>query len=152
MTNISYPSTVLGKPANLNFIVDDVTGILYGYKNIVTNVDTAISGGGSSSTPVTTIASSGASQALAFPASGSACYDVTLTANCTFTLTGGTAGQYQRVTLILRQDATAGRVATLPSGVKWTSGVTPTPNTVAGKIDVFYFHTPDAGTTVLGGY
>ena len=141
------------KVGAVGWLIDQVTGLVTGYKNPFTDVDTPLSNNsGSSSTPVTTIASSGASQALAFPASGSACYDVTLTANCTFTLTGGTAGQYQRVTLILRQDATAGRVAMLPSGVKWTSGVTPTPNTVAGKIDVFYFHTPDAGTTVLGGY
>ena len=108
--------------------------------------------GGSASTPVTTVAASGASQALAFPASGSVAYDVTLTANATFTLTGGTAGQNQTVVLYLRQDATAGRSPTLPSGVKWPGGVAPTPNTAAGRVDKFTFATPDGGTTIVGGY
>lgn len=110
------------------------------------------SGGGSTTVPVTTIAASGSSRALAFPASGNAAYDITLTANCAVTLTGGTAGQYQTITLILRQDATAGRTPTLPNGVKWPGGTAPTPNTTAGNIDVFTFSTPDARATVIGGY
>ncbi len=99
-----------------------------------------------------TAASCSSAQALAFPASGNAAYDVTLTGNCAFSLTGGTAGQYQTVTLILRQDSTAGRSPTLPAGVKWPGGTAPTPNTTAGGIDVFTFATPDARTTVIGGY
>lgn len=110
------------------------------------------SGGGSTTVPVTTIAASGSSRALAFPASGNAAYDITLTANCAVTLTGGTAGQYQTITLVLRQDATAGRTPTLPDGVKWPGGTAPTPNTTAGNIDVFTFSTPDARATVIGGY
>ena len=101
--------------------------------------------------PVIAVASSGASQALVAPAQGSAAYDVTLTSNCTFTLSGGTAGQMQVVTLFLRQDATAGRVPTLPS-VRWAGGTAPTPNTAAGKIDVFRFTTPDGGVTWFGDY
>ena len=102
--------------------------------------------------PVTTVSTSGSSQSISFPSSGNAAYDITLTANCAITLTGGTSGQYQSVTLILRQNSTAGWTPTLPSGVKWSGGTTPTPNTQAGKIDVFTFSTPDAGTTVLGSY
>lgn len=108
--------------------------------------------GGGAAVPVTVVAASGASQALAFPASGSAAYDLTLTANCTLSLTGGTAGQQQTITVYLRQDSTAGRVVTLPAGVRWPGGVAPTPGTAAGGVDVFVFATPDARATVIGSY
>jgi hypothetical protein len=113
---------------------------------------TGLPSGGSSTTPVTTVATSGASQTIAFPASDNAAFDITQTANCTITLTGGTAGQLQTVTLILRQNVTAGWTATLPTGVKWSGGVAPAVNTLAGHIDVFTLSTPDAGTTVFGAY
>lgn len=122
-----------------------------GYIDTSGNICTT-GGGGSTTVPVTTIAASGSSRALAFPASGNAAYDITLTANCAVTLTGGTSGQYQTITLVLRQDATAGRTPTLPAGVKWPGGTAPTPNTTAGNIDVFTFSTPDARATVIGGY
>jgi hypothetical protein len=103
--------------------------------------------------PVTTVAASGAAQAMAFPASGSAAFDITLTANCAITLAGGTTGQYQTVTLILRQNSTAGWMPTLPAGVKWANGGTaPTPNTLSGIVDVFTFSTPDGGATIFGSY
>ncbi len=118
--------------------------ILYG-----DNVFRAVPSG---TTPVTTIATSGSSRTITFPATGNITYDVTLTANCTFTVAGGTAGELQTITLILRQDGTAGRVATLPASIKWPGGVIPTPNTAAGRIDVFRISTPDTGTTLIGGY
>ena len=114
------------------------------------NVLNAAGGGGV--VPVTTVASSASSQTIAFPASGSATYDITLTANCAISLSGGTLGQLQTITLILRQDSTAGRTPALPAGVRWPGGVAPTPNTIAGKIDVFTLSTPDGGTTVFGSY
>lgn len=108
-------------------------------------------GGGSSIVAVTTIASSGTAQALAFPASGNAAYDVTLTGNCTFTLTGGTAGQIQRVQLLTRQDATGGRVPVLP-GVFWAGNVNPVPDSRKTQINEFDFVTSDGGVTTLGKY
>ena len=107
---------------------------------------------GSFPVSVTTIAASGAAQTLAFPASGNAVYDMTLTGNCVITLSGGTAGQHQVITLYLRQDATAGHTPTLPAGIKWPGGTAPTPNTGAGGLDVFILSTPDGGATVIGGY
>ena len=101
---------------------------------------------------VTTIPESGTAQVLTFPASGNAVYDVTLTANCTFTFAGGLVGRQQVITLYLRQDATAGRVATLPASVKWPGGSAPVPNTAAGGVDMFFFATPDGAVTVIGGY
>jgi hypothetical protein len=103
-------------------------------------------------TSVTTIASSGIAQVMAFPASGSAAFDITLTANCALTLSGGTAGQLQAITLILRQSGGGGFLPTLPAGIRWPGGVAPTPNTLAGKIDVFTFSTSDGGTTIFGSY
>jgi hypothetical protein len=102
------------------------------------------------STPTTVVATSGAAQTLTAAASGSVAYDITLTANCTLTLAGGVAGQQQSITVYLRQDATAGRVAVLPTGVKWPGGVAPVPGTLAGNVDVFTFTTPDGGATWAG--
>jgi hypothetical protein len=107
---------------------------------------------GSVSTPVTTVATSGSAQSLSFPSSGSVCYDITLTANCTLTLSGGVVGEYLTVILVLRQDATAGWTPTLPTGVIWAGGTPPTPNTVAGHIDLFFLSTSDGGTTVIGDF
>lgn len=101
---------------------------------------------------VTSVPSSGATEVISFPESGNISYDVTLTANCTFTVTGGTEGELQTITLILRQDGTAGRVATLPAVIKWPNGVAPILNTAAGRIDVLKISTPDAGVTLFGSY
>lgn len=103
-------------------------------------------------TPVVIVTNSGTTQTIAFPASGNKAYDITQNANCVITLTGGTAGQYQTVILILRQDVTAGHTPTLPVSIKWPGGVTPTPNTLSGHLDVYILSTPDAGTTVIGSY
>lgn len=109
---------------------------------------TSSSGGGT--TPTTAIATSGAAQSLAFPANGDVCYDITLSANCTITLTGGTGGEFQTMTLILRNQG--GFAPTLPATIKWQGGVAPVPNTLAGKIDKYMLSTPDAGVTVFGAY
>jgi hypothetical protein len=148
ITAIDTPNgTKIGTTADGSAILAGVTvearnGVMYA----------AIVAGGSSLTAVTTVAASGASQALAFASSGNAASDITLTANCAITLTGGTSGQYQSVVLILRQGGSGGFTPTLPAAVRWPGGVAPTPNTVAGKIDVFTFSTSDAGLTVFGSY
>lgn len=109
-------------------------------------------GGGGGITPMTKVFAAGGAYALAAPASGNTVYDLTLTSNCVLTLSGGAAGQQQTVSVYLRQDATAGRVVTLPTGVRWQGGTAPTPNTAAGVIDVYRFTTPDAGATWFGSY
>lgn len=107
---------------------------------------------GAGITPVTKIPASEAVQGLAFPASGSAAYDITLTANCTLALSGGAAGTLQTITLILRQGGSGGFVSTLPAGILWANGTPPTPDTTAGHIAVITLSTDDAGTTILGNY
>ena len=76
---------------------------------------------------------------IVLPAAGDVAYNVTMTGASTIVLPAGNAGQYQRAFVQVGQDATAGRVLTLPtSGVNWIGGV-PTPNTITGKADKFIF-------------
>ena len=97
---------------------------------------------------------SGAAQALAAPANGSSAYRVTVTANLALSLSGGTAGQWQRVYLRLIMDATGGWTVTWPSqvGTRWPGNVAPTPATAPGSMTVVWFDTDDGGTTWVGGY
>jgi hypothetical protein len=101
--------------------------------------------------PVTAVAQAGANQALAFAAEGDCAADITLSQPLTLTIGGGTAGQYQRLTLILRQPASGGFAVTLPTNVKWASGAPPAVSSNAGDITILTFATPDGGTTIMGG-
>ncbi len=96
-------------------------------------------------TKLNTVAASGASQTLAGDdgTGTDKVYDITLTANCTLSLSGSNTGRYQTVQCILRQDATAGRTVTLPSGVTWAGGAGPVLNQLAGFFDVIQFSTKD---------
>ena len=75
----------------------------------------------------------------------------TLTGNCTFTFstTGLSSGAYS-FTLILANDATAGRTITWPASVKWPNATVPTRTTAASKTDVYTFFTTDGGTSWFG--
>lgn len=61
----------------------------------------------------------------------------TLTGNCTFTFPTAVAGQ--SFTMLLKQDATGGRVVTWPSSVKWPASTAPTITSTASKGDKFVF-------------
>lgn len=79
-------------------------------------------------------------------------FDLTLTANVTFTVTNPpTSGIAQGATLILRQDATGNRTVTFPASFKWTDGINANSSvsTGANKIDVFTIVTVDGGTVYL---
>ena len=102
--------------------------------------------------PVTVIAASGATQTLAFAASGDSAYDITLTANCAITITGGTVGQCQQLTLYLRQSGAGGFAPSFTQTIGWPGGTAPTFNTTAGKFDALKINTPDGGVTLSGGY
>jgi hypothetical protein len=75
----------------------------------------------------------------------------TLTGNCTFTFstTGIPSGSYS-FTLILANDATAGRTITWPASVKWPNATVPTRTTTGSRTDVYTFFTTDGGTSWLG--
>jgi hypothetical protein len=79
-------------------------------------------------------------------------FTATLTGNCTFTLSSAVATGSSSFTLILTNDATAGRT------VAWSGGSFKFPNgsaslsrtTTANAIDIWVFFTPDGGTTWYG--
>jgi hypothetical protein len=79
-------------------------------------------------------------------------FTATLTGNCTFTLASAVATGSSSFTLILTNDATAGRT------VAWSGGSFKFPNgsaslartTTANATDIWVFFTPDGGTTWYG--
>ena len=109
-------------------------------------------GGSGAALPTTlaTLSASGGSQALSFAAAGNAAYDITLNGNTSFALTGGTAGQYQTITAVLRQGGSGGYTPTLPANVKWASGSAPVIATTAGTVTTIIFGTSDGGQTIVG--
>jgi hypothetical protein len=97
---------------------------------------------------VATVSAAGTARTLA-GLTAATIHDVTLTsASCAFTLP--TPSQGGSFTLILRQDATGGRLATWPGTAKWASGGPPTLSTTGAAIDVLSFFSPD-GTNWFGG-
>lgn len=80
------------------------------------------------------VAASGAAQALDLSAAD--VFDITLTANCTFTITNPPAApDFHEVKLILRQDATGSRTGTFPAGMLFPGG-SKTLTTTASAIDI----------------
>jgi hypothetical protein len=73
----------------------------------------------------------------------------TLGGNCTFTFSNPSAGAAS-FSLVLTNDATAGRAITWPVSVKWPSASIPIRTTAANKIDVYTFFTVDGGTNWFG--
>lgn len=75
---------------------------------------------------------------------------VTLTGNCTVTLTAPATGAYRSLLLYVFQDATGTRTITWPAAVKWGNAGAPTLSTSAGKMDKILLDTVDGGTTWYG--
>jgi hypothetical protein len=75
---------------------------------------------------------------------------LTLTGNCTITLTGPTTGAYRSMLLYVFQDGTGSRTITWPGSVKWGTAGAPTLSTGAGKMDKILLDTVDGGTTWYG--
>lgn len=78
-------------------------------------------------------------------------FDLTLSANCTFTIAGFTSGFLCSVFVKLTQGASAFTV-TWPASVKWASGSVPLLTTTSGNYSVLTFTTLDGGTTIIGGF
>lgn len=98
---------------------------------------------------VTTISASGAATTLML--GGANTFDVTLTANCTISLTGAAASGYESSVLVmLRQDGTGNRTVTWPGSVTWASGSAPTLSTTASAVDFILLETVDNGATWYG--
>jgi len=105
---------------------------------------------GSSPLNVTTISASGSSQTVTAQLVAPAIYNVTLTGNTVFTLSGGTAGLEQTIRLYLHQDATAGRTPSFSGTVHWLGNITPTFNSSFGLFDEVDLKTIDGGTNWAG--
>ncbi len=75
---------------------------------------------------------------------------LTLTANCTITLTGPTTGTYRSMLLYVFQDGTGSRTVTWPGSVHWGTAGAPTLSTGTGKMDKILLDTVDGGTTWYG--
>lgn len=73
----------------------------------------------------------------------------TLNANAIFTFSNP-ASQAVAFTLLLTNDATAGRTITWPVSVSWPGGTTPTRTTTANKSDVYTFFTINGGGNWYG--
>ncbi len=84
--------------------------------------------------------------------SASNIFDITLSANVTFTFTNPPAsGVARSVTVILRQDATGNRTATF-TNARYSDGITPVLSTVGNRIDVLTFFTVNGGTFWFGTF
>lgn len=76
-------------------------------------------------------------------------FNITLTANSTFTFSGATAGRACSFALYLRQNGTGGFTTTWPASVRWSGGA-PTLTTTASALDILVFESIDGGTTWYG--
>lgn len=77
-------------------------------------------------------------------------FDITLTANCTYTFSNPPAtGSCGTFMLIQTQDSTP-RTVTWPASVTWAAGTAPTLSSGSGDVDIFIFTTIDGGTTWRG--
>jgi hypothetical protein len=116
---------------------------------------TVVAGGTGSATivnPTTIVAGSASTYGLVFAAANDRTIDYTPNQATTFSLSGGAAGQFQRVVLIIRQPSSGGFPITLPSNVKWVSGSAPAVDESSGHITILNLGTDDGGATYLGGF
>jgi hypothetical protein len=75
---------------------------------------------------------------------------LTLTGNCTITLTGPTTGAFRSLLLLVFQDNVGTRTITWPGSVKWGTAGAPTLSTGVTKMDKILLDTVDGGTTWYG--
>lgn len=99
---------------------------------------------------VKVVTASGTAQTL--DASEYKFFNVTLTGNCTVTLSGAVAGLRSTVEITFKQDGTGSRTVTFSPLVKWASGTAFTASTAASAIDKIKLDTDDGGTTWVGTF
>ena len=94
---------------------------------------------------VTALGSSGTATNIDVTSGG--VFTCTLTGNCTFTLRYPVSTGASSFTLILTNDATAGRTVTWAGGTFKFPGGSVTRTTTANAVDIWFFFTPNGGTT-----
>jgi hypothetical protein len=79
-------------------------------------------------------------------------FTATLTGNCTFTFSNpnGVATTASSFTLILTNDATPSRSIVWPATVLYSDGAAPARTETANATDIWFFFTPDGGSTYYG--
>jgi hypothetical protein len=74
-------------------------------------------------------------------------YTATLNSNTTIAVSGASAGAVWNFSLLLTNDAVAGRTITMPAGTKYEFGVVPPRTTTANATDMWNFTSYDGGVT-----
>jgi hypothetical protein len=139
-------STIVARDASGNFASNQITGVNVNASSQVTSVGFMR---GKFSDDVVAIGNTGAATTINLAAA--TIFTATLTDDCTFTFSNpnGTASTGSSFTLILTNDATPDRTRVWPASVKFADGTQQFTNT-AGATDVWFFFTPDGGTTYYG--
>lgn len=145
------PSAAIAKSklASLNIVDADVSAIS---ESKITNLTTDLSaratttnGGGE-----TYFDAGNSGAAITIDLANGNVQKLTLTANCTITLTNPGAGAMRSLTLLVFQDATGLRTITWPGSVSWGDAGAPILSLVASKMDIISLFTVDGGTTWYG--
>ena len=128
-------STIVARDASGNFVGNQITSVSFMR--------------GKFSDDVVALGNTGAATTINLAAG--TIFTATLTDDCTFTFSNpnGTASTGSSFTLILTNDATPDRTRVWPASVKFADGTQQYTNT-AGATDVWFFFTPDGGTTYYG--
>ena len=150
--NSAYLSMInVDSSNNLNFGVGGVpTNITFGISGIgeVSRYDSAGYLSGVWADKVTALGNSGTATTITCT-SGNV-FTATLTGNCTFTLSAPsttTANTATSFTLILTNDGTAGRTVAFSGGTFKYPGGSVTRTTTANATDIWFFFSPNGGTT-----
>jgi len=111
------------------------------------NFDSSSFFSGAFSDEVTALGSTGTAKTIT--CSNGNVFTATLTGNCTFTIAtpNSTANRATSFTLILTNDATAGRTVVLSGGTFKYPGGSISRTTDANAVDIWFFFSPDNGTT-----
>ena len=139
-------STIVARDASGNFASNQITGVNVNASSQVTAVGFMR---GKFSDDVVALGNTGAATTINLAAG--TVFTATLTDDCTFTFSNpnGTASTGSSFTLILTNDATPDRTRTWPVSVKFADGTQQFTNT-ATATDIWFFFTPDGGTTYYG--
>lgn len=137
------------KLANLNIVDADVSAIS---ESKITNLTadlaarvTVTNGGGE-----TYFDAGNSGAAITLDLENGNVQKLTLTANCTISLTNPAASAMRSLTLLAFQDATGSRTITWPASVKWGDAGTPILTLTASRMDIISLFTVDGGATWYG--
>lgn len=110
-----------------------------------TTIYGAVIGGGGFDTSLVPVAASGSTETINVALGRT--WDITLTADCTFSLTGAVPSEAWFVTVVRRQDGTGGWTETWPGSVVWVSGAAPVLDPTPAAVHIATMFSLDGGTT-----